>query len=207
MAAKRGFASSLVRIEIPPSLAQATGEYRSSWVLRAISAASREGGACVFAAEEALFEKEERLEGMADRYWGIAYFRLRGPDPPRMARAAIAAGFLPVDALPACERIEVSFEVLAAYARDAEDALKSWLSDARISFVEERSGGSRLLKPSARDVRKKILFEASLTRPESSSLGKFAAILTLGPKAKVEELRLRMGQTAARSASIRFLRY
>ncbi len=205
MAAKRGFAATLVRLDLPSSLARATAEYRSSWIMRAIAAASPDGGASVFDAEEALFARGGRLEGMADRFWGVAYFRLRGPDPIRMAGAAAAAGFVPVESLPLCDGIEASVEVPAAYAREAEDALKSWLAAARVSFVEERAGASRRLRPSARDARKRILVEAELVGPEASAGGAFEAKLTLGPKARLEDWRSRMGPVAARSASLRFL--
>jgi radical SAM superfamily enzyme YgiQ (UPF0313 family) len=207
MAAKRDFGSALVAVELPRTLAWATAEYRSSWIMRAISAASPEGGASVFDAEEALFAKGTRLEGMADRFWGLAYYRLRGPAPPRMARAASAAGFAPVEALPACESVSVSAEVPAAHAREAEEALKSWLAAERISFIEEKVGASRRLRPSARDARKRILVEALLVGHESSAGGAFEARLELGPKARLEDWRSRMGSAAARSVSIRFLRF
>lgn len=204
-AAKRAFAATFVRVELPISLARATAEYRSSWIMRAISAASSEGGASIFDAEEALFAKGGKLEGMADRFWGIAYFRLRGPDPRKMAEAAAAAGYAPLEDLPVCDRIEVEAEVPAAYARVAEAAFKSYLAAARVSFVEERAGASRRLRPSARDARKRILFEAELVGPEASAIGAFEARLALGPKARLEDWRSRMGPVAARSTSLRFL--
>ncbi|MGA2546903.1 MAG: radical SAM protein [Rectinemataceae bacterium] len=211
MAAKRGFASTLVRVSLPPSLAWATEEYRSSWLMRALGASS-EGSASVFDAEEALFGKGEKLEGMADRFWGIAYYRLRGPDSGRMAKAAKAAGFEVMDALPACERIEAEAELPGLFAKEAESTLKAWLAEERVGFIESRAGssreaGSRRLSPSERDLKKRILFEAELTIHDPGAGSPFEAKLRLGPKAKLASWFSRMGYAARRSVSLRILGY
>jgi radical SAM superfamily enzyme YgiQ (UPF0313 family) len=212
MAAKRGFASTLVRVSLPPSLAQATGEYRSSWLMRRISAFAGEAGASVFDAEEALFAKGSTLEGMADRFWGMTYYRLRGPDPLRMSKAAQATGFDVVEALPACDLINVELLVGAPYARETEDALKSWLAEESVSFIESRGKGrsgppSRALRPSVRDAKKKVLVEAEFVGNEPGTSGPFEAKLTLGPKAKLAPWIARMGLAARRSVSLRVLGY
>jgi len=206
MAAKRGFASTLVRLSLPSSLARATAEYRSSWIMRSI-AASREGGASVFDAEEALFARGGILEGMADVFWGSAYYWLRGPDAGKMAKAAEAAGLEVMETLPSCERIDVEVEFPAASAREAEDALKAWLAEERIDFVESRQAASRRLTPAARDMKKRVLIEAELLGPESSASGGFLAILALGPKASLVAWLSRMDYAAARSASVQMIGY
>jgi hypothetical protein len=208
MRAKRGFASTLVRLSLPASLAQATAEYRASWIMRAVSAASREGGgASVFDAEEALFSKGGRLEGLADRFWGLAYFRLRGPEASRMEAAAAAAGLELARELPACAAIEAEVSFPAARAREAEAALKAQLAESRVSFVESRRGGSRLLVPSVRDSKKRILIGAELLAPDSGGNGSFVARLSLGPKASLAAWLARLDYAAARSASVRILGY
>jgi hypothetical protein len=207
MAAKRDFASLLVSVELPPSMAHATSEYRSSWVLRALAAASPEEGASVFDAEDGLFAEGERLEGMAERFWGAACFRLRGPDPGRMSRAAQAAGFVPMEALPACERIEARAFVPAAHAREAESTFRAWLGEARIGFIEEASGPARRLRPSARSAKKKMLVEAQLLGFDPSAGGDAELRLILGRKARLAEWLSRMSLAARRSTSIRFIRY
>jgi hypothetical protein len=211
MAAKRGFASTLVRVSLPPSLAWATEEYRASWLMRSIGAASEEG-ASVFDAEDALFGKGGKLEGMADRFWGMAYYRLRGPDAGRMAKAAKAAGFDVMEALPDCDRIEAEAKMPGLFAKEAEAALKSWLAEERVGFIESRVGssreaGSRRLSPSERDLKKRILFEVELTIHDPEAGDPFKAELRLGPKAKLTSWFSRMGYAARRSVSLRILGY
>jgi radical SAM superfamily enzyme YgiQ (UPF0313 family) len=212
MAAKRGFATTLVALAIPPALAVSRAEYRSAWVMRKLSAASKEGGASVFDAEEALFGKGRALEGMADRFWGRAYYALRGPDPRRMEKAALAAGFEPVEALPSCERVRVEAIVPAIHAREADRALRSYLAEERISFVETGLAGSggrtvRGLRPSAKDLKKRVLIEAELFLPEPGSKAPFSARAVLGAKASVASWLSRMDYAARRSASVRFIEY
>jgi hypothetical protein len=170
-------------------------------------AASREGGASVFDAEEALFARGGILEGMADVFWGSAYYWLRGPDAGKMAKAAEAAGLEVMETLPSCERIDVEVEFPAASAREAEDALKAWLAEERIDFVESRQAASRRLTPAARDMKKRVLIEAELLGPESSASGGFLAILALGPKASLVAWLSRMDYAAARSASVQMIGY
>ena len=223
MAAKRAFASTLARVDVPSSLSRASSEYRASWLMRAISAASPEGGASVFDAEDALFAKGEVLEGMADRFWGLSYFRLRGPDSGRMERAAAAAGFAPVATLPVLKTIDALIEFPAALAGEAEKALKTWLARSRVSFVEERAGASRRLRPSARGAKKRILVEAELSGPAAGTgsgasagtssgagpetAGTFSIRLSLGSKASIREWLSLMEPASARSASVRFLSF
>ena len=197
MSAKRGFATTLVKAELPLALDGATIEYRSSWVMRRIAAASSEGGVCVFDAEE--------VPGMARRFWGAAFFRLRGPDADRMASAASAAGFVPSVDLPSRECVEAVATAPAAYRREVEDAFKAWLADERVSYVEERVETSRRLRPSPRDAKKRILLEAVLVEPESGPDGEFTVRLSLGRKAKLEGWRARLSREAARALSLRFL--
>jgi radical SAM superfamily enzyme YgiQ (UPF0313 family) len=211
MAAKRGFASTLVRVSLPLSLAWATEEYRASWIMRSIGAAS-EGGDSVFDAEEALFGKGGKLEGMADRFWGMAFYRLRGPDAGRMAKAAKAAGFDVVEDLPDCDRIEAEAKIPGLFAKDAEAALKSWLAEERVDFIESRvgpsrGGDSRRLSPSARDAKKRILIEAELMVHGPGTSGPFELRLQLGTKAKLASWLARMGYAARRSVSLRMLGY
>ncbi len=207
MVAKRGFASTLVKVEMPISLAGATAEYRSSWLMRRISAASPEGGASVFDAEEALFSKGGRLEGMAGRFCGVAYFNLRGPDSGKMMRAASAAGFVPTEALPSCEYIQAITESPAAFGLDAEASFRAWLARERISYIEERKDASRLLRPSARDAKKRILLEAELFPSDPGGKDAFRTKLALGRKARLEDWLSSMSPAAARSTSIRFISY
>ncbi len=208
MAAKRGFASTLVRASLPRTLAGATEEYRSAWIMRALASASSEGSASVFDAEEALFAKGGPLEGMAERFWGLAYYRLRGPDPAKMAKAAVAAGFEPTEALPSCVRIRAELEAPAAFGREAEAALRSYLAEERVDFVETRSKGkdgaaSRSLAPAARGAKKRILLEAEIAVDAET----FSARLVLGQKAKLREALSRMDYAARRSTSLRILDY
>ena len=217
MVAKRGFASTLIRANLPPSLAGATEEYRASWLMRKIAAATSDGGASVFDIEDALFAKGGKLEGMADHFWGAAHFRLRGPDSGRMATAAKAAGFEVVAALSACERIMVEVKVPQAHAREAEDAMKTWLADERVDFIESRGTSAlglafRRLSPSVRDLKKKILlgadlFEQHLGLPDGDATGTFELRLTLGSKAKLTSWMARMDHPARRSVSLRILGY
>ncbi len=217
MVAKRGFASTLIRANLPLSLAGATEEYRASWLMRKIAAATSDSGASVFDIEDALFAKGAKLEGMADRFWGASYFRLRGPDSGRMATAARAAGFEVVADLSACERIMVEVKVPHVHAWEAEEALKAWLTDERVDFIESRGTGAlglafRRLSPSIRDLKKKILlvaelFEQHTVLSEGDAIGTFEARLTLGSKAKLTSWMARMGHPTRRSVSLRFLGY
>jgi len=205
MAAKHDFATTLVRVTLPPSLAWATSEYRASWLMRAIASASGEEGASVYDAEEALFSRGGRLEGMAERFCGLAYYRLRGPDARRMAAAARAAGLETIEELPACERIEAVIDLPSARAREAEAALKSWLAEERVDFIETRAAEGRLLRPSARDAKKRILVEALLAGAVPGEEGAFSMRLVLGPKAKLASCLSRLAYADRRAASLRFL--
>ena len=214
MAAKRAFPSTLVRLELPQALSQAREEYRASWLLRRIAAASKEGAASVFVVEEALFSKGSRLEGLAERFWGQAYYSLRGPDCERMEAAASAAGFEPARELPACELVEATLDFPAAMAAEAEAALKAWLAEERVDFIETKEAGegaapSRRLKASARDTRKAILIEARLSHPPAveGEEARFAVDLSLGHKARLADLLSRLSPAGRRSASLRLLSY
>jgi hypothetical protein len=208
MDAKRNFPSVEIRLDFPRELARATEEYRSAWVMRALfaaagdarSEAAREACASVFDAEEALFSKGRALEGMVERYWGRGRYRLLGPDASRLAELARSAGFEPVqEEEQAPVRIEVELRLPSAFAGEAEGALKAWLAEERIRFVEERDGSSRALKVVSRDAKKKMLLEASL----GAGGGSFAIDLALGPKARLAPWLSRMSPRAARALAVR----
>jgi radical SAM superfamily enzyme YgiQ (UPF0313 family) len=198
MEAKRRFASIFVRITIPRGLARATEEYRSAWVMRALFAAGgAEACASVFDAEEALFSKGSWLEGMVDRFWGQSCYRLLGPDGSRLAKAAAAAGFEVIGELPKPLGIDLVMEIPPVYSREAEDALKAWLSQERIRFVEEREGAVRRLTPAPRDAKKRMLLQAELRGSEASASGRFELALSLGSKARLAPWLSRMGSAGA----------
>jgi hypothetical protein len=87
----------------------------------------------------------------------------------------------------------------SAFAGEAEGALKAWLAEERIRFVEERDGSSRALKVVSRDAKKKMLLEASL----GAGGGSFAIDLALGPKARLAPWLSRMSPRAARALAVR----
>ena len=205
MEAKRRFDSVFVRLFFPRDLAFATEEYRSSWVMRALfdrgGEASGEASGSVFDAEEAYFSKGAPLEGMIERYWGMGTYRLIGPDAARLAKAAEAAGFEVLKELPDADSIDIEIDLPPAYAREAEEALKSWLAEERIHFVEEREGAARRLRPSNRDLKKRMLLAAEL-RGEGAE-GRFEIALSLGPKAMPAPWLSRMSPAASRTAAIK----
>jgi radical SAM superfamily enzyme YgiQ (UPF0313 family) len=213
MAAKRDLASTLVRLSLPRSLVGARAEYRASWVMRAISASSPDRGTSVFDAEEALFSKGGCLEGMAEDFWGLSYFFLRGPDPRRMEKSAMAAGFELAEGLPACDPIAAELEIPARFAPEAEATLKAWLAEERVDFIETREAGSgptpcRRLKATASSARKRMLMEALLEGPDPATPdGTLLIRLSLGRKACLASWISRMGRAARRSAALRFLSY
>ena len=147
---------------------------------------------------------------MADRFWGIAYYRLRGPDARKMAEASAASGFEVVEELPSCERVLVEASFPAPYAREADRSLRAYLAEERISFIETREPGPpeiRRLTCASRDTKKRILWEAALSRDEASELSPFVASLVLGSKASLASWLARASYPARRSASMRFLDY
>jgi hypothetical protein len=163
--------------------------------------ASSAAGAAVFDAEEALFAKGCSLEGMVERYCGEGVYRLLGPDPSRLAAAAEAAGFEVLEEGPEVERVEVELSGPPAYEGSAEEAVKAWLAEERIRFVEERQGSARSLRPSPRDARKGMILGAELRGTGSD--GRFSIALSLGPKARLAPRLSRMGSPAARAVETR----
>jgi hypothetical protein len=213
MEAKRHFDSILVRITFPRELARATEEYRSSWVLRAIFDASNDSVPAVFDAEDALFAKGGILEGFASRYWGFSAYRIVGSGAARLEKAAKAAGFEIVERIGVVGRIEAELEIPAVFAREAEDALKAWLAEERVNFVELRlseagaASEERRLEVAPRDMKKGILLGARLALPHTSSPAGssrlFELALSLGPKARLEPWLSRLGSPAASSLALR----
>jgi hypothetical protein len=208
MEAKRRFSSTLVRINFPREFANASAEYRSAWAMRSILAASPDALHSLFDAEEALFAKGCPMEGFAERYWGLAAYRLVGPDAARLAKAAEAAGFAraELDGLP--ERIEVEIEAPSAFASEIEGSLKAWLSEERVSYVERRvarddAGTARALEVARRDAKKGLLLEARILGPEAPGESPFTIRLALGPKARLSPWLSRMGEESSRSISLR----
>ncbi len=202
VAAKKNFRILFVRLSLPRSLSRATPEYRSSWVMRALSTSEGRAAAAVFDAEEALFGKGAKCEGMVERFWGLACYGLVGPDASRLERAARAAGFEVLEGRPNPERISVELELPSSFARRAESSLRAWLAEERISFIETRDGDYRKLEPSGRDAKKKLLVEALLRSPASNPEGRFEARLELRPKASLPRLISLMSDEAQRAASI-----
>jgi radical SAM superfamily enzyme YgiQ (UPF0313 family) len=196
MEAKHRFSELYVLTAFPPELAGSTEEYRASWLLRRLYAAS--GDLAVFDAEDALFAKGESAEGFARSYFGKACYRLLGPDSSKLALAAKAAGFEALAKRPAIEGIVVELSLPSSFAREAEAALRAYLEEERISFIEKKDGRTRVFEPSARDLKKKRLIEARLSNDEVS----FNARLSLGSKARVEPILLCMPDEAQRGSRL-----
>jgi hypothetical protein len=208
MEVKRRFPSVLVRLSFPPELARATPEYRASYLQRKIFASCPEAATFLFDAEEALFAKGEALELFAQRYWGLACYRLVGADEARIKKAAKTAGLEVLAAKPDPQLIEVELKLPLAFARTAEEAIKAYLAEERISFIETKRGSSRLLECSGRDVNKrKVFIEAEIRSREAEGESYFLARLKLGRKARIESLLARLGPEARRSSSIEILRF
>jgi radical SAM superfamily enzyme YgiQ (UPF0313 family) len=210
MDAKRRFDSIFVRITFPRELARATEAYRSSWAMRAVFAASPDSVLAVFDAEEGIFAKGGKLEGFAERYWGISAYRIVGPDSARLAKAAKAAGFEPIERIGSIERIDVELEIPGAFAREAEDALKAWLAEERVNFVERRAtpespAPERRLEAAPRDSKKGLLVSARLLGPRADRGpgSPFVIELSLGPKARLEPWLSRLSIPAAKALSLR----
>ena len=206
MEAKRRFPSVLVRLSFPPELARATPEYRASYLQRKIFASCPESVAFLFDAEEALFAKGEALELFAQRYWGLACYRLVGADEARIKRAAEKAGLEVLSAKPDPQAIEIELKLPSAFARTAEEAIKAYLAEERVSFIETKRGSSRVLECSGKDVNKrKVFIEAEIRGPASDEGNEFLARLKLGNKARVEPLLSRLSPEARRSSSIEII--
>lgn len=200
-AAKRSFASILVRLTFPEEIARAAEEYRASYLQRLLLAAAPEATSFLFDAEEALFGRPSMLEDFARRYCGEACYRLLGPDERRLEAAAAKAGLETIAALPEPETIEVLLELPPAFSREAEEAIKRWLAEERISFIERRQDAARLLECAKADVKKRLFAQARL----ASSEGAFRASLRLGRKARAEGILSRLGPEARREARLRIL--
>ena len=208
MEAKRHFDSIFVRITFPRELARATAEYRSAWAMRAIFAASPGSVQAVFDAEDGIFGKGGALDGFAEKYWGVSAYRIVGHDPARLAKAARAAGFEPIERMGEVERIEVELEIPGAFAREAEEALKAWLAGERVKFIERRAtpespAPERRLETAPRDSKKGILLSARLVGPRAGPGSPFGIELSLGPKARLEPWLSRLSITAAKALSLR----
>jgi Fe-S oxidoreductase len=199
MAAKRKFAAVFVRVSFPEEFARATEEFRSSYLQRRIFAAASEAVPALFDAEEELFAKGARLEGFAERYWGEACYRLLGPNAEKLAAAARAAGLEVLEASPEPERIEAELELPAAYAAEAAAAIKAWLGEERVSFVETKSGAARELACAKADEKKKSLYRAVI----ETRGARFCVSLELGHKARLEPLLAKLGREERRAASLR----
>jgi radical SAM superfamily enzyme YgiQ (UPF0313 family) len=208
MEAKRRFPSAYVRLSFPRELARATPEYRASWLLRKIFASCPESVVALFDAEEALFAKGEVLELFAQRYWGLACYRLVGADDARIRKAAKKAGLEVLTAKPEPVGIEIGLRLPFPFAHEAGEAIKAWLAEERITFIETRRGSFRLLECSGKDVNKrKVFIEAEVRSPASDEGNEFLARLKLGRKARVEPLLSRLGAEARRSSSIEIIRF
>jgi hypothetical protein len=207
MAAKRAFASVFVRLSFPPELARARPEYRATWIMRRIFAASPESVAALFDAEEALFSAGGSLEDLALRYWGKASYRLVGPDGGRIAAAAAAAGFEVLPERPEPEGAEARLSLSASFGREAEEAIKGYLAEERISFIEAKDGDARVLECSKADRKKKTLLEAVLCAPSGKQGGEFSALLELGRKARLEAILSRLSPEARRASSIEIVSF
>lgn len=202
IAAKAAFPTVLVEVGLPASLAGATPEYRSSWLLRRLSAASPGAEKAVFEAKERLFSAGA-LEGLLPPgFTGRCVFSLSGPSPDKARTAARAAGFAPLDALPDIGRIEVEVELPPPWSGRALPGLRAWLEASGLSFVERREEGRRLLEPAARDARKRILISASVEEAAT-----FRALLSLGPKARLPAWLEALGPRAVEASRVAVLGY
>jgi hypothetical protein len=103
------------------------------------------------------------------------------------------------------QRIEVEAEIPFAYAREAEEALKAWLAEERIRFIEEHEGQVRRFRPAPRDVKKRMLLEAELRGSGASASGRFELALSLGSKARLEPWLSRMSPAAVRAMAIQIV--
>lgn len=208
IAAKTAFPRVLVELELPAALRGATPQYRSSWVLRRLSAATRGAERAVFEAEELLFSKG-RLAELLPTFHGRCVFALAGPDAQATSAAAIAAGFTPIEALPEPSRIDVEVELEPPFGAGAYAALRDWLAAERIEVVERKSGGRRLLAPASRDLKKRLVYEVAIDplRGGADEGEAFSCALALGPKARLGDWLDRLGPSATRAASIRVLGY
>jgi hypothetical protein len=201
MEAKRRFPSILVRITFPRDLSRAGEEYRASWVMRALLAPGGDAVLSVFDAEDALFSKGAPLEGMLDRYWGQGRYRILGPDVRRLEKSATAAGFEILPEPMSLERIDIVLESPLSHAQEAEDAVKAWLSEERIRFVEERAGAERKLKCAPRDVKKKMFLEANIRGTDQAASDKVEISLALGPKARLSACLTKLSRVEVKIAA------
>jgi len=203
MAAKAAFASLLVEVEIPPALAGACAEYRSSWLLRRLSSASRGAESAVFQAREALFSAAPLKALLPPSFTGKCVYALSGPSLERIREAALAAALRPIEALPEPGRLRIALELPPPLGEGALGALRGYLAAERVSCIESRAEDGRLrLRPSAKDLRKRLLFEALV-----SAGPRFSASLELGPRASVPDWLGRLGPRARMAARIAVLGY
>lgn len=208
MEAKRRFASILVVVDFPKELAQACPEYRASWLMRKILAASGDATKSVFEAEDAIYSEGGPLGGFAGEYWGLGVYRLWGADSRRLAEAAKAAGLALAAGDLEPEGLAVELETEVAFGPALERALKAYLAEERISFVERKGGDGaegRSLEASPKDAKKGVLRRARLPGPAGIGRGSFVVFLDLGPKARLVPMLAELEGPAARGVTVRIL--
>lgn len=202
MATKSTFPVVYAKVVLPESLAGSTDAYRSSWIMRRLSAAAPGVESVLFEAREILFSRAP-LDGMlGGAFTGACVFALSGPVPDRIRKAAVATGFAPLDTVPRPGRIELEVRIPSPWSGEALAALRAWLSEERVGFVETRTGDGRRLAPSARDARKHILFEAEVVEGPPCLVR-----LTLGAKARIGDWLGRLGTRARKAATVRVVNY
>ncbi len=144
---------------------------------------------------------------MAERYWGLALYRILGPDAGRLAAGARAAGFELLPGMPAIARVEASIRLPGSFGPEAEAAFRDYLSFLRIGATERHfrgEGGApiKAMEIAPRDLRKKSVLEARLIAPEAAG-SDFEIRLALGQKAELEPFMSRLGIEARRASSLR----
>jgi radical SAM superfamily enzyme YgiQ (UPF0313 family) len=204
VAAKAAFPAVYVGLVLPDSLSGATAAYRSSWLMRRLSAASPGIESALFEAREALFSSEPLAGMLPAGFTGACVFALAGPSRERIREAAASVGLVSLEALPVPSRVAVEVEIPMPWAPDAFAAMRAWLAEERIDFIETRAGSARRLSPAARDTRKHILMEAAVAEAEG---GAFRASLSLGIKARLPDWLGRLGLRALKSARVRVCSY
>jgi radical SAM superfamily enzyme YgiQ (UPF0313 family) len=206
VAAKRGLARALVRVDLPESLGRATGEYRASWLSRRIAAAAPREFRGVLELRDALFEDLP----LADRYWGAALYELRGPEPRLLAAAAERAGLELLGSRPEPSSFEIEIRLPAAFAEAAKAALADWLRSERVDCIETRTARGRRLECGPASAKKRVLYAAEIYDPAASAApgsaldeSGFLARLSLGPKARLADWLRALPPGAERSSSVR----
>ncbi len=203
LAAKAAFSPVHVAVELPQVLQGASSAYRASWILRRLSGASKGAEHAAFEAREALCETA-LLDPETCSFVGKTVYALFGPEPRKLAEAAKAAGFAPLDGPSGATRFEVEVSIPMPFAHEADAALRAWLAQERVSFTEERSGEGRRLVPSQRDIKKRIIVEVLLGPMKA---GCFTARLVLGPKARLGDWLGRLGKRGAAAARVTVLAF